>query len=229
MLKGISCPKGKVLFKDCLECPVRCVPPFVIDIFVTNQVNYFREHAQFSVSQITNCLRRTVLQLTKDYFASINGVIAAVNGILVHRSLSDYFKTKQGYLSEYKMEKRYGLNILTGTLDLYSHKTKTIYDFKTSSSVKPWYKKQLSIYKQMLDLPVEKLAIVFVGKTFKTVYVDEELVNINERLEILSTSLEKGALPEPEPSELCSYCEVKEFCSPKITVAVRSEGPSQEK
>jgi len=218
MIKGINCLKGKVLFKDCLKCSARCTPSFVIDIFVDNQISYFKEHSQFSVSQITSCLRRTVLQLTKDYFMSINGVIAAVNGILVHRSLSDYFKTKQGYLSEYKMEKRYGPNILTGTLDLYSYKTKTIYDFKTSSSVKPWYKKQLSIYKQMLDLPVEKIAIVFVGKMIYTVYIDEEPVDISKRLEILSTSLEKGTLPEPEPSELCSYCEVKEFCSPKIVV-----------
>jgi CRISPR/Cas system-associated exonuclease Cas4 (RecB family) len=218
MLKGISCLKGKVSFEDCLKCSVRCVPPFVIDIFVTNQANYLKEHVQFSVSQIINCLRRVVLQLTTDYFLNIAGVVAAVNGILVHKSLSDYFKTKQGYLSEYKMEKKYGTIMLTGTLDLYSYKTRTIYDFKTSSSVRPWYKKQLSIYKQMLGLPVEKLAIVFVGKTFKTVYVDEEPVNIDERLEILNTSLEKGTLPDPEPSELCNYCEVKEFCSPKIVV-----------
>jgi len=218
MIKGINCLKGKVLFKDCLRCSVRCIPTFVIDIFVNGQIDYLKEHSQFSVSQITNCLRRTVLQLTKDYFSNIGGISAAVNGTLIHKSLSDYFKTKRGYLSEYKVEKKYGSVLLTGTLDLYSYKTKTIYDFKTSSSVKPWYKKQLNIYKQMLGLPVEKLAIVFVGKTFKTVYIDEEPVNINERLEILSTSLEKGTLPEPEPSELCGYCEVKEFCPPKITV-----------
>jgi len=218
MIKGVYCSKGKVLFKDCLKCSIRCVPAFVVDVFVTNQAKYFEEHTQFSVSQIVSCLRQVVLQMVKDWYVNIKGMTAAVYGTLVHKGLSEYFKTKEGYLSEYKMEKEYDGILLTGTLDLYSYKTKTIYDFKTSTEVKPWYKKQLSVYKQMLGLPVEKLAVVLVKKEFKVVYIDEDAVDIVNRLRILDTALKLGTLPSPEPSELCSYCEVKEYCMPKIVV-----------
>jgi len=218
MLKGVNCSQGKVSLKDCLECATRCVPSFVVDVYFTGQIRYYEEHPQFSVSQITCCLRRSALQFTKDYFVDINTIVAAVNGTLIHKGLSEYFKTKQGYLSEYKMEKKFGDFLLTGTLDLYSYKTKTIYDFKTSSSVKPWYRRQLNIYKQMLDLPVEKLAIVLTNKKFSVVYVEEDPVNIHERLEVLNNAINKGILPEPEPSELCNYCEVKEFCTPRVTI-----------
>lgn len=222
MIKGVSCIKGNVSFKECMQCSVRCIPPFLVSMFIDSQRDYFERHPQYSVSQIVGCLRRTVLQIKEDWFIKPDMLMAAIKGILIHRGLAEYFKTKQGYLVEYKMDKQIGPYLLTGTLDLYSYRTKTIYDFKTGKTVRPWYKQQLNIYAEMINEPVDKLVIVLVEDKFKSVVIDREPIDILERLSILDSSIKNNTLPKQELSEMCNHCEVKELCMPKIVVGQKT-------
>lgn len=212
---GISCIKGNVLWEDCLKCSDRCFPQLFLKIYLKNSADFQKERPSFSVSQLSLCLRRYYWQLTRDYYIGLGAVISAVYGTILHGGLHLHFKDNSSYLSEYKMTKVILGETVTGTLDLYCKETKTIYDFKTSSKIKPAYERQLNLYRQMLDLPVEKLKIVFIPLSKKPFVANIEITDkysLEDRVRALKNSSETN-IPAAEPDPDCNFCPFKEDCN----------------
>lgn len=214
MIEGIDCVKGKVKWNECIKCKERCFPLFVLDIFLKNNREYSLTKPTFTVSKLCQCLRKTFLEETSPFYVSPYLVQTAVIGILVHRSLANYFKEKEGYITEMTVKKEIDGIEVEGTFDLYSIKTKTLYDFKVSSSFKKRYRLQLNMYKELVDFEVEKLKVVLIdfSKNIQVIEVNKDKPILEERVKVLKKAFDTSILPLPERTELCKYCYFKEDC-----------------
>lgn len=210
---GIRCSRGSVSFEQCKRCALKCIPSFIVDIFTQNQSQYLEEHPQFTVSQLSDCLRKAFFDF-QGTFIDVNLLVSAVRGSLIHKGLSEFFKVKEGYLSEYKITKVIDDYQVTGTLDLYSKKTRTIYDFKTGSRIYLKYRVQLTLYKQLVDLPVDHLKIVLFSNQVKVVPIEEVNIDLSERVRSFASAITSKTAPLPEKNDLlyCNYCSYKKDC-----------------
>lgn len=214
MMEGVDCVKGKVKWNECIKCKERCFPLFVLDIFLKNNHEYNLTRPTFTVSKLCQCLRKTYLEETLPFYISPFLVKTAVIGILIHKSLSDYFKGKEGYVTETMVKKEVGGVEVAGTFDLYSTKTKTLYDFKVSNSLKEKYILQLNMYKELVDFEVEKLKVVLIdlSRNIQVVEINKREPILEKRVRVLKKAFDTSVLPLPEKTELCKYCYFKEDC-----------------
>lgn len=234
MLKGLICPSNRqVTFDQCLnECEVRCMPYPLAYKIVQDNIHDEHKGEMISASALTGCIRKVFLERTRDYCQSLANLWFAARGTWMHSVLEDLWEDHENWIVERRFFKHFDDFVVSGKIDCYSIKEKTLYDYKTTMSktierikiegVKKEHRAQTSIYKYLMDLPVEKIKIVYMSMagvyTADCEPYPEEMI---ERFIIRKGSLlykafksgEAPEMPDPRPEWLCNYyCPVNLDC-----------------
>lgn len=234
MIKGFLCPegKGKLLFKQCLECAASQENSCQFDypILKSMQLN-LRMDDGISVTSLLNCLRKVVLQTKYDVYLDPKQLYFAFRGQLFHTVIAQ--AQGDGAVAEQKFKRTVAGITLSGHPDVIWPKQKKLIDYKSTKWIpkgnKPYsgHDIQVNLYRYLVasQYKIDHLEIVYfdmseVKRIRVPVMSTPSLVGwLVPRLKKLKTALDGGKLPERAGSDgvwQCNgYCPFTEFCWPK--------------
>lgn len=190
---------------------------------------------QVSVTKIVGCLRKHYLELTKDYYMTIESFKAVNMGSAMHDYLEDVWNIKEMRMN-WTTPKG---NKVFGYFDIINVNDRILYDLKTTSYGKFKLKEkkpnehdkiQVTIYatmlKKLVGLELNGLRITYVGlgdkvcEEFEVPFIDRTDF-INNQTDYLWKCIDTNQIPKGEPMESweCQYCPFSEGCPDKISTA----------
>ncbi|HDI74370.1 MAG: hypothetical protein DRJ52_01260 [Thermoprotei archaeon] len=168
------------------------------------------------VTEITQCLRKSWYRRTLAEPPSDNKVVLMVMGDGAHFLLKESFPLGAG---EELVEREYEGVKIRGRVDRLLEDS--LIEFKTVSRIpkQPYdsHVAQSQLYMWLFNKP--KAYIVYVSrsdgrvKAYEIARDEEAIASLLQRVKKFSDALKKGAIPEPEQSKLCEYCEYLNICS----------------
>ena len=205
--------------------------PEGITSFLEKKSGVFKNNKtpSYGVNQIVRCLRKSYYEKTKKKrksSKSLDNLWPTVRGDLLHQMTTAY------NWNELDMDFQIPLGdgsvgTVSGRLDMYDWKTKTIIDLKTTKFVR-WQIKQgflpklehilqLQCYDTMFSqyMPVENLNIVYADMTDIVTYKVQkrDLTDwIKTRISEIENSKESKKIPKGEISGLCKFCKYQTQC-----------------
>lgn len=187
--------------------------------------------SQYSVTTLLNCIRKIYYNKNKigsnqseeDTFERL---WSTTRGDFLHQITRAYNWRELDMNYEVILEDG-KIATVSGRLDMYDWKTKTVIDLKTTKFVNWQSKKnllpkyehimQVQIYGTMFStvIPIENLCLVYADMdtmiAFRVKSVDMTAW-ITNRVQELDDILSKGQLPKGEVSKLCQFCKYQTQC-----------------
>ena len=232
MIIGFFCNKLKkyVSFEQCYRCRYRdenCISKHFIEILIPNfkqDWNYIYPSTELS------CPRKAILERIVHSYIEYDKIKKLIDGIAYHKLMEDKDKDKEIIDVESTIRMSVDKYEIHGRIDGYNRKTKTLYDWKFTGSLKyvPYEKHlyQIGLYSYILENNDIKLKnaelryISFYNLNEVDISVDkEELDELKdasiEKLFIFIDALnkaEQGYLVDGIKSEECKWCPFKFVC-----------------
>ena len=207
--------------------------PEGIQTFLENKSGIFRAEKSktYGVTEIIHCLRKSFYQRTENKRKSrklFENLWPTVRGDLLHEM------TKAYKLNELDMD--FGIPLgegkigtISGRLDMYDWKTKTIIDLKTTKDVyvqaeeksipKKEHILQIQCYGTIFSniIPIQNLVLVYADLNEMIAFrvaSEDKTWWLKERISELEKSLNVKEPPKQEISKLCYFCKYQNKCKP---------------
>lgn len=208
------------------------IPDGIIS-FLEKKSGIFRNDKtpSYGVTEIVRCLRKSFYERTSKKRKSkrlLDNLWPSVRGDLLHEM------TKAYNWNELDMNVQIPLGngnfgIISGRLDMYDWKTKTIIDLKTTKDVYSQAEEgtipkkedilQIQCYGTIFSniIPVEKLVLVYADLNDMIAFQiknEDKTWWLKDRIIELESSIELKSHPKREISKLCLFCKFQNQCNP---------------
>lgn len=223
MIKGFTTRNGTYTIEEVKETLERTGwfdgYPYPIVMGIINVAN--RDNGRIHVTDLTSCPRRAYLQGITDTYPRLNRMYWMFRGVLAHTLIEG---TPEPFsVVEVPFQREIDGVTIVGRPDKIVPQRRELYDFKTTKRITlkklPYgeHSMQVNIYRWLVEphFQIDRLFLVYMDMSrCATVEVPLEDVEgyVIRKGRILHEAMESGKIPEPEPSWLCDYCEVRQQC-----------------